>query len=41
MNDFLSGIGFMAIMAAIIYLLLQHDKKRMDKIVENEKEQKK
>ena len=37
MNEFLSGIGFMAIMAAIIYLLLQHDKKRMDKIVENEK----
>ena len=37
MNDFLSGIGFMALMAAVIYLLLQHDKKRMDKIVENEK----
>ena len=37
MNDFLSGIGFMAIMAAIIYFLVQHDDKKRDKIIENEK----
>ena len=37
MNDFLSGIGFMAIMAAVIYLLLRHDDKKKDKIIENEK----
>lgn len=37
MNDFLSGIGFMAIMAAIIYFFVQHDDKKRDKIIENEK----